>query len=81
MKIPAKQFEFRHWKECFEELRVLIAAGYGDKDIRLVISNDPITSGYWVESTEENISPDVKVYNLEEAFKLERYLLYMTIPR
>lgn len=38
-------FDFKDWKQCFETMR----ENSDDNRIRLVISTNPNTSGYWIE--------------------------------
>ena len=70
----ARHYEFREWKACFKELRKILESG--EKDLQLVVSNNIFTTGYWIESIKEITTPEDRSLTIEEAFNLEKHLIY-----
>lgn len=57
-------FNFKEWKECFEEFK---KRREQIPDLKLIISTHLVTSGYWIDNPNDKVLDSDKVYQGKEA--------------
>ena len=71
---PPFYYQFNEWKVCFDDLREMIEEGR-TKNLRLVLSRHPYSSGYWIEQSIKEVGPDDTAYTPDAAFELEKRII------
>ena len=64
-------FEFKDWKDCLNSWRDNLEL-YGEKNMQLVISTHPITSGYYIETRGKELTKGDHKYCGKKVFEQEK---------